>query len=40
VPGAINKLALFLMRRLLTRAGAVGLMQRSTAKVLAAAPPA
>jgi uncharacterized protein len=38
VPGALNKLALFLMRRVLTRAGAVGLMQRSTSKVLAAPP--
>jgi len=35
VPGAVNKLALFVMRRLLSRAGAVGLMERSTAKVLA-----
>jgi short-subunit dehydrogenase len=34
VPGAVNGLALFILRRVLTRAGAVGLMQRSTAKVL------
>jgi uncharacterized protein len=38
VPGAVNKLALFLMRRVLTRAGAVGLMRRSTSKVLARVP--
>jgi short-subunit dehydrogenase len=35
VPGTVNKIALFLMRRVLTRAAAVGLMQRSTSKVLA-----
>ncbi len=34
VPGGVNKLALFLLRRLLSRRGAVGMMERSVAKSL------
>ncbi len=42
VPGGVNKLALFLMRRLMSRRGAVTMMQTNVAKTIgqAAGPPA
>jgi len=40
VPGGVNKLALFLMRRIMSRGGAVGMMQKNIAKTVAAEAPA
>ena len=39
VPGGVNKLALFLLRRLLSRRGAVRLMQDNVAKTVGSAEP-
>lgn len=38
VPGAVNKLAVFLLGRLMSRRGAVGVMQKNIAKTVGAPP--